>query len=324
MNPFDCFNVSGEASFQQQALSVFQQQAACIPVYRDYLKAIRCDPDRIQCWEDIPYLPVSFFKTHHVCKPESRIEMEFFSSGTGGQQTSRHPVHDIKMYEESFLRCFRLFYGEPSAYCILALLPSYLERSGSSLVFMAEQLIRLSENENSGFYLHQYEQLAGILKRQREKSQKTILLGVSYALLDLAEQFPVCFPDLIVMETGGMKGRKREMVREELHQVLCRGFGVRKIHSEYGMTELLSQAYSAGEGRFYCPLWMRIRIREINDPFVYALPGRTGGICITDLANAHSCSFLAVDDLGRQKEGYFEVLGRYDTSDLRGCNLMVV
>lgn len=322
-NPLACFSIDGEEAFRRQALEVFRYQSMHIPAYKDYLKAIRVDPEKVQQWEDVPYLPVSFFKTHDIIEKNATADLIFSSSGTTGQVPSRHRVADIRLYEQSFLKSFELFYGDIREYCFLALLPSYLERKGSSLVFMAERLIRESGHADSGFYLHQFDQLAAVLKRQRENHQKTILLGVSYALLDMAANFPMDFPELIIMETGGMKGKRKEMVREELHAVLRNGFGVKCIHAEYGMTELLSQAYAGCDGLFQCPPWMRVRIREINDPFSYVPGGASGGICVTDLANVYSCAFIAVEDIGRSLPNHcFEVQGRFDDSDLRGCNLM--
>ncbi len=324
IHPYACFAVRDEASFQKQALSLFHYQAKHIPVYKSWLEAIHVNPLKIRHWEDIPYMPVSFFKTHDVHDPATTPMITFYSSGTTRQVPSRHPVTDIHLYEKSFMDTFEMFYGPVSGSCILALLPSYLERKGSSLVYMAEGLIRQSRHPDSGFYLNQYGKLSEVLKMMRERKQKTVLIGVSYALLDMVEQFPLEFPELTVMETGGMKGRRKELIREELHQFLCKGFSVGKIHSEYGMTELLSQAYAQRNGFFQCPPWMRIRIHELNDPFTFVAKGITGAICITDLANAHSCAFIATEDLGRgHEDGFFEVLGRFDASELRGCNLMV-
>lgn len=318
-----CFDIGDEAAFQQHALNLFYFQAEQVPVYKAYLAAIHCTVKNVKHMNDIPFLPVSFFKSHDVFVTGKEVLMSFFSSGTSGQQTSTHRLADLLLYEKSFLKTFSLFYGAPQEYCIVALLPSYLEREGSSLVYMADRLIRESKHPDSGFYLQQYEQLAEVLQRQKQKGQKTILLGVSYALLDMAENFPLDFSDLIVMETGGMKGKRKELIREELHAILCKGFSVNSIHSEYGMTELLSQAYSSGAGRFKCPPWMKIRIREINDQFSFVKEGTVGGVCILDLANVYSCAFLAVDDLGKTySDGTFEILGRFDTSELRGCNLM--
>lgn len=239
-------------------------------------------------------------------------------------QQSQHPVMDVSIYEESFRKGFELFYGDIKKYAILALLPSYQEREGSSLIYMVDDLIRLSENKKSGYFLYNHAELAQTLEELKQSNTPTLLLGVTYALLDFAESHSVEFPEMIVMETGGMKGKRREMVREELHQILCAGFGVPAIHSEYGMTELLSQAYSKGAGRFHCPPWMQVATRDTNDPLQLLESGQTGGINIIDLANIHSCSFVATQDLGKlHTNGSFEVLGRFDNSDIRGCNLLV-
>jgi len=237
---------------------------------------------------------------------------------------SRHLVTDVTWYKESFRRAFDLFYGGIHDYCVLALLPSYLEREGSSLIYMAEDLVKQSENPDSGFYLYNHDDLFAQLKRQQKAKKPTLLIGVTFALLDFVERYSIDFPELIVMETGGMKGRRKEMIREELHQTLCKGFGVNTIHSEYGMTELLSQAYSNGDGIFNCPPWMKIIIRDPNDPMTLLDNDKTGGINVIDLANINSCSFIATQDLGKfYKDGSFEVLGRFDNSDIRGCNLLI-
>jgi phenylacetate-coenzyme A ligase PaaK-like adenylate-forming protein len=313
-----------ENSFDLLALDVFRYQFSANPVYAAFCNGINRNPANVNSVAQIPFLPVEVFKSHDVYAASRKPGTVFTSSGTTGMITSRHPVADLSLYEESFLRGFRLFYGEPSGLVILALLPSYLEREGSSLVYMADRLIRESGRRESGFYLHDYEALAGTLKALEAAKQKTILLGVTYALLDLAEKFPVKLEHTVIMETGGMKGKRKEMIREELHGILTNAFGVKTIHSEYGMTELLSQAYSSGEGIFHCPPWMKILIREMNDPFSFAGKGQTGGVNIIDLANLYSCSFIATSDLGKQYEdGSFEILGRFDFSDVRGCNLMV-
>ncbi|MGZ4038855.1 MAG: acyl transferase, partial [Bacteroidia bacterium] len=238
--------------------------------------------------------------------------------------SSKHLVTDVCWYEESFRKAFALFYGDIKSYCILAMLPSYLEREGSSLIYMAEDLVKNSESPESGFYLYNHGDLFQHLKKQQNLKKPTLLIGVTFALLDFVEQYQLDFPELIVMETGGMKGRRKEMIREELHQTLCKGFGVKSIHSEYGMTELLSQAYSKGEGIFNSPPWMKIITRDTNDP-MSNLPGsQTGGINVIDLANINSCSFIATQDLGKvYADGSFEVLGRFDDSDIRGCNLLI-
>jgi hypothetical protein len=251
-------------------------------------------------------------------------EIIFTSSGTTGSSQSKHLVSDVRIYEESYRQCFRHFFGEINKYAILALLPSYSEREGSSLIYMVDDLIRLSENEKSGYFLYNRTDLYNTLKELQEGCVPTILIGVTYALLDFVESYSLNFPELIVMETGGMKGRRKELIRQELHDILRSGFGVNAIHSEYGMTELLSQAFSKGSGIFNCPNWMKILIRDINDPLTILPSGKTGGINIIDLANLNSCSFIASQDLGKTAEDHsFEVLGRFDNSDIRGCNLMV-
>lgn len=258
---------------------------------------------------------------------EFDAKLVFKSSGTTGTETSRHLIKDPDIYQKSFLKGFERIFGEPSQYVILALLPSYLERKDSSLVYMADFLIKKSQNPISGFYLNNYNDLQQKLRsiRSSSKRKKVILLGVSFALLDMARDFPVHFPELIIIETGGMKGRREEMIREELHEKIKEGFGVGQVYSEYGMTELLSQAYSTGEGLYSSPPWMKVLIRDTNDPLTLLSPGRSGGINIIDLANIDSCPFVATQDLGKvRKDGKFEVLGRFDNSDIRGCNLMVV
>jgi len=311
-------------AFEELALEAFHFQAQRNPVYREFLQALQRDPREIKSLGQVPFLPVEQFKTQRVICEGCEPQVVFSSSGTTGHTTSQHFVADVALYEESFRRAFRFFYNDPQGYCILALLPSYLERSGSSLVHMADRLIRESQHPESGFYLHDYAELAQKLRRLNDTGQPTLLLGVTYALLDLAEQFPQALPHTIIMETGGMKGKRKEIVREELHAVLKNAFAVPHIHSEYGMTELLSQAYSKGEGKFFCPPWMRVRVRDVNDPFSCLPEGRTGGLNIIDLANLYSCSFIAVSDLGRSSgDGSFEVLGRFDNSDIRGCNLLV-
>lgn len=318
------FEIDSEEMFRQYALEIFRRQSRELPVYREFLQALNCHPAEVNSLEQIPFLPVEFFKSRTILLEGKQPQAVFTSSGTQGQTTSSHPVADLQLYEESFMSAFRKFYGDPEEYCLLALLPSYLEREGSSLVYMTEKLVVATRNPESGFYLHQYEALADKLKMLKAAKQKTILLGVTYALLDLAASFPVDFPELIIMETGGMKGRRKEMVREEVHKLLCQAFGIQAVHSEYGMTELLSQAYSKGQGIFEAPPWMKVLIRDIHDPFLLLPPGRTGCINIIDLANANSCSFLATGDLGKcHDDGTFEIAGRFDQAEIRGCNLMV-
>ncbi len=286
--------------------------------------------ETITALHHIPFLPIEFFKSHQLISGEAPVQEIFTSSGTTGMVQSKHYVTDLKIYEESYRKAFELFYGNIDDYCILALLPSYLERDGSSLIYMADDLIKQSKHPDSGFYLNNYEELLVKLEQLEQRQQKTILLGVTYSLLDIAEMYTASknkkgLQHTIIMETGGMKGKRREMIREELHQVLCSSFGVKLIHSEYGMTELLSQAYSTGEGKFNCPPWMRILIRDANDPFTFLSHQQTGGINIIDLANINSCSFIASQDLGKTfDDGSFEILGRFDASDVRGCNLLVI
>ncbi len=318
------FNISNEEEFNHACLDIFKLQFNTIPVYHDFVMALNSSPDEITHYKDIPFLPVEFFKSHTVIEDRAFADVIFSSSGTTGAQTSKHYVQDIQVYEDSYLNGFKHFYGDVKDICILALLPSYLEREGSSLIYMVEDLIKKSEHAKSGFFLHNHHDLFQTLTTLKATNQKTLLIGVTYALLDFVEKHPVNFPDLYVMETGGMKGKRKEMVREELHQTLCAGFGVNKIHSEYGMTELLSQAYSKGDGIFECPPWMKIITRDTNDPLSILENGKSGGINIIDLANIHSCSFIATQDLGKtHPNGTFEVLGRFDNSDIRGCNLMV-
>ena len=324
------FNIRTDRAFTEAALAVFRYQATENKLYRQYLNTLRFDPARVTELHQIPFLPIEFFKSHEVITGSNPVEELFTSSGTTGMMQSKHYVTDRQLYETSYRGAFQLFYGDISDYCILALLPSYLERDGSSLIYMANDLIEKSRHPNSGFYLHNYEELLSTLEQLEKNNQKTILLGVTYSLLDIAELLTVRKSQLqlnhaIIMETGGMKGKRREMIREELHELLCTGFGVTAIHSEYGMTELLSQAYSKGKGIFYCPPWMRILVRDANDPFTLLQHEQTGGINVIDLANINSCSFIATQDLGKTHPDHsFEILGRFDTSDLRGCNLLVI
>ena len=313
------------ADFTKTALSLFCFQFETNPLYREFAAQLNRTPDKVKRLEDIPFLPIEFFKTHKVvCKDTGVYDEMFLSSGTTGMEQSRHFVKDINYYIDSFEKSFRYFIGNPEEMVIMALLPSYLERKGSSLIYMMDYLIKKSTFNESGFYLHNLDELADKLKRADAEGKKVLLLGVSFALLDLIEQYQFKLNNTIVMETGGMKGRRKELVREELHEILCRGFGVNKIWSEYGMTELLSQAYSKGDGIFETPPWMKILIRDVNDPFFYLPNGRTGGINVIDLANVNSCAFIATKDLGKiHNNGKFEVLGRFDNSDIRGCNLLI-
>jgi phenylacetate-coenzyme A ligase PaaK-like adenylate-forming protein len=319
------FNIDNQETFRDMALKVFLYQARHTPVYGKYLNYLKIDPTQIKSLEKIPFLPVEFFKTQQVLGEGKKAETIFESSGTTLQTPAQHHIADLSLYEESFTRGFSRFYGAPESYCILALLPSYLERSGSSLVHMMNHLIGQSQHPESGFYLDNLEELSTCLQRRNGDGQPTLLVGVSYALLDLAERAPLRLKDhIIVIETGGMKGRRKEMVRGELHETLKKTFGLQHIHSEYGMTELLSQAYSSGNGLFYSPPWMNVLVRDPNDPFFIVPQGQTGGLNIIDLANLYSCSFIATGDLGKtHRDGGFEILGRFDHSDIRGCNLMV-
>lgn len=310
--------------FNALALKIFKLQAQNCNVYREYIFHLGIDADEISEITQIPFLPISFFKSHSVLSSTAPVEITFSSSGTTGMVQSSHHVTDVKLYEQSYLQAFTEFYGDVTEYCFLALLPSYQQRSGSSLIYMVNDLIEKSEHPQSGYFLYNHDELLQTLLDLQSKKQKTVLIGVTYALLDFIENFDIDFPELIVMETGGMKGKRKEMVREELHEQLTKGFGVKTIHSEYGMTELLSQAYSLGEGIFNCPNWMKVLIRDTNDPLSLIPNGRTGGINVIDLANINSCSFIATQDLGRiNSDQSFEVLGRFDNADIRGCNLLV-
>ncbi|HWY37947.1 MAG TPA: acyl transferase [Bacteroidia bacterium] len=312
--------------FEQVALQLFKLQFQYNAVYRQFVKALRVEAETVRSIRQIPFLPIEFFKTQKILT-ETGIKKSgvvFTSSGTSQTGTSIHFVNDTDLYEESFLKSFEMFYGNPSAYCFLALLPSYLERKGSSLVYMAQKLIELSHNKASDFYLHNVDELVQTISELKEKKQKVFLLGVSYALLDLAETGITLNDDFIVMETGGMKGRREELIKSELHRLLKQKLGVKKIHAEYGMTELLSQAYARQNGLFESPPWMRILVRDTNDPFQYLANQKTGGINVIDLANINSCCFIATQDLGKLHEDRkFELMGRFDNSDIRGCNLLI-
>ena len=294
-------------------------------VYQEFCDFLKTDVQRVKSLEQIPFFPIQFFKSNKVISNENPTQKTFTSSGTTGTATSKHFVTDVSLYEESYRKGFSQFYGNIENYVVLALLPSYLEREGSSLIYMVEDLIKMTNNHESGFYLHNHEELIEKLIRLDNSGQNVILIGVTYALLDLIEKHPFQLQNTIIMETGGMKGQRKEMIREELHEQLCQGFGVKAIHSEYGMTELLSQAYSLGNGVFECPSWMQILIRDTEDALTYVSNGKTGGINVIDLANINSCSFIATQDLGKKNpNNSFEVLGRFDNSDIRGCNLMVL
>ncbi|WP_343488072.1 acyl transferase [Allomuricauda sp. d1] len=319
------FSIKNGKEFESLALETFQYQYENVAVYHEFCNYLGRHPSSVHSVDDIPFLPISFFRTHAVISKNIQPQTTFLSSGTTGSRPSQHFVADIEYYEKSFLSGFDFFYGKPSDYCILALLPSYLERNGSSLVYMANELIKQSGHVESGFYLYDFEKLHQKLSHLRDKKTKIFLIGVSFALLDFVEKYPISLSHCTVMETGGMKGRKKEMTREELHRRLKDGFGAGRIHSEYGMTELLSQAYSKGEGKFYTPPWMKVFIRDTEDPLQLLENEKTGGINVIDLANRYSCSFIATQDLGKKHaDESFEVLGRFDHSDVRGCNLMVL
>lgn len=318
------FSIKNDIQFESLVFEVFQFQFQSNPVYQKFSEILCKNPNNVKQIKDIPFLPVEFFKNQEIKAGSFNEEIVFSSSGTSGLQTSRHFVKKRAMYESSFEKGFEYFFGNPENYVFLALLPSYLERTGSSLIYMMNKLISLSRKAESGFYLNEYEELSVKLKTLQDERKQVILFGVTYALLELAEQFPQRFPELIVMETGGMKGKRKEIVRDELHYILSKSFGTKNIYSEYGMTELLSQAYSLGNGLFTSPPWMRFFLRDANDPFTFLSAGKIGGINIIDLANIHSCSFLATQDLGKIHEnGKIEILGRFDNSDIRGCNLLL-
>ncbi|MDM8175641.1 MULTISPECIES: LuxE/PaaK family acyltransferase [Olivibacter] len=318
------FQIRSSEQFEQVALQIFKKQALENAVYKEYLDYLNCNPNNISHTEEIPFLPIEFFKTKEVILNNQISQVIFSSSGTTGMQPSRHLVSDLSLYEESFRRAFRLFYGDIKNMALLALLPSYLEREGSSLIYMVDDLIKDSNPQYSGYFLYDHRALYERLKELQNLKIPTMLIGVTYALLDFVENYNISFKELIVMETGGMKGKRKEMIRDELHNILCTGFGVTAIHSEYGMTELLSQAYSEAKGVFACPPWMKVLIRDVNDPLTKLPKGLTGGVNIIDLANLNSCSFIATQDLGRvSSNNHFEILGRFDQSDIRGCNLLV-
>jgi phenylacetate-coenzyme A ligase PaaK-like adenylate-forming protein len=325
INPSDIFSISNHKQFEKTALKVFRYQYDSNAVYNEFCQYLKVDKQQVKSLEQIPFLPIQFFKTHDVITGQEEVRQTFTSSGTTGITTSRHLVTDVTLYEESYRKGFAQFYGNIEDYIVLALLPSYLEREGSSLIYMAKDLIELTNNPESGFYLNQYQELTKKLIALDDSGQNVILLGVTYALLDLIEDQKFHLKNTIIMETGGMKGRRKEMIREELHEQLAEGFGLSAIHSEYGMTELLSQAYSLGNGSFECPSWMQVLIRDTEDAMTYVSNGKTGGINVIDLANINSCSFIATQDLGKKNpNNSFEVLGRFDNSDIRGCNLMVL
>ncbi len=321
----DIFSIKTDSDFRTIALEVFQFQFRNNPVYRSFCDLLYVHPSDVKHIEDIPFLPIQFFKSHTILSHKNTVQKTFTSSGTTGQITSKHHVTDIKLYEKSFRKGFQQFYGDIKGYAVLGLLPSYLERDGSSLIYMVNDLIKRSEHPKSGFYLNNFEDLKQTLLSLEASNTKILLVGVSFALLDFTEQYPTSLNRTIIMETGGMKGRRKELIREELHHQLKTVFNVNEIHSEYGMTELLSQAYSLGKGNFKAPSWMRVLIRDTEDALTIQANNKTGGINIIDLANVNSCAFIATQDLGRiYSDNSFEVIGRFDNSDIRGCNLMTL
>lgn len=321
----DIFNIQSEQDFQNLALRIFNYQFENNSVYRSFCDLLYKHPSDVKSIEEIPFLPIQFFKSHKVISSTESPKITFSSSGTTGSITSKHIVTDVALYEKSFRRAFELFYGDVSSYTVLALLPSYLEREGSSLIYMVHDLIQKSNNPDSGFYLNNRKDLSEKLIALDASGQKVLLIGVSFALLDLVESKKFSLKNTVIMETGGMKGRRKELTRKELHQILTDGFGVDVIHSEYGMTELLSQGYSKGNGIFETPPWMKILIRDTEDPFGILASQKTGGLNVIDLANINSCSFIATQDLGKvYSDQSFEILGRFDHSDIRGCNLMIL
>jgi len=324
LKPHINLNDITDKNFQSFSLEVFQYQAINNPIYNEYLQRIGCKIKEIVSIEKIPFLPISFFKTHQIITENQVPQQTFLSSGTTGMERSKHLVADTDLYKESFRKGFYHFFGSIEDYTVLALLPSYFEQKDSSLVYMISDLIKQTNNTDSGFYLDNYQLLIDKLIQLDKKGKKILLIGVTYALLDLLEQQNFQLKNTLIMETGGMKGRRKELIKSELHTQLKKGFGVPKIYSEYGMTELLSQAYSMGETLFQTPPWMKVLIREVEDPFTLLPDGKSGGINIIDLANINSCSFIATQDLGKiHSNRKFEVLGRFDHSDIRGCNLMV-
>ena len=322
LNADKIFNVD-DKNFEQIAFEVFQFQYTNNNIYKSYCDLLEKTPSNIGDISGIPFLPISFFKSHSVICTK-KYDKVFHSSGTTNENLSKHYVSDIHIYEQSFLKNFIDNYGDPKDYVILGLLPNYMENENSSLIYMVNNLIKLSESNDSGFFLKEYDFIIEKMKSLARENKKIILIGVSYALLDLTESKNLNFENTIIIETGGMKGRRREMIKKELHETLKERTGLKKIHSEYGMTELLSQAYSKGDGIFSCPNWMRVFIRDINDPnFLYS-NNKSGGINIIDLANINSCSFIATEDMGSlHKNGNFEIMGRIDHADTRGCNLLV-
>ena len=308
---------------QEWVLELFRFQATTNPVYKKYLALLGKDPSRVSKLDDIPFLPIEFFKNHSVKAGSWNHQQVFTSSGTTGQQTSKHYLYSESFYKQHSQNCFEFFYGDLKEYCVLALLPAYLERKGSSLVYMADHFIKTSTDVDSGFFLDDWRSLATVLQKKKQSDQKTLLLGVSFAIMDFSEQYSMDLSDIIIMETGGMKGRRAEIPRSEMHASVSVLFNIEHVHSEYGMTELLSQAYSKGKGVFALPPSMKFMIHDMTDPFNLAKAGKSGVLNIIDLANFSTCSFIETGDLAREiSDGEFEILGRLDRAMLRGCNLM--
>jgi len=325
IDAYSIFNIKTQTEFEDLALQIFKFQFENNRIYRSFCDLLYKHPSEVKTLKDIPFLPIQFFKTRDVLSSEDAIKAIFTSSGTSGSETSKHYVTDLNIYQQSFAKGFKQFYGNIEDYVVLGLLPSYLEREGSSLIYMVDNMIKTSKHPESGFYLNNLSELKDTLIKLDAEEKKVLLIGVSFALLDLVETYKFNLKNTVIMETGGMKGKRKELIRTELHNVLKKGFGVQNIHSEYGMTELLSQAYSKKNGVFNCPPWMRILTRDTEDALTIQKPEKAGGLNIIDLANINSCSFIATQDLGRiNNDGSFKVIGRFDNSDIRGCNLMVL
>lgn len=314
------FSISSESEFNKFALEIFDFQKENIPIYKTYIEQL--NKPKPTHFTEIPCLPISFFKSHSVCKENIAPEAIFKSSGTTGQVRSQHFVEDLSIYKQSFQIAYKKLIGNPSEQVILALLPNYVEQGESSLVYMVDQLIQATKNRLSGFLLNNLSEIEKRYLKAIQSNKKVVIFGVSYALLDLAES-TIDLSKALIIETGGMKGRRKEITKEELHTILKKGFNVPYISSEYGMTELLSQGYSNQNGLFETPAWMKILIRDVNDPFSYIVHGKTGGINVIDLANINSCSFIATQDLGKMEEGKFRIMGRFDNADIRGCNQLI-
>lgn len=320
----EIFKINNKRQFEDLALRIFKFQFENNNVYRSFCDLLYKHPSDVNTIQDIPFLPIQFFKTRDILSTNSTIKTTFTSSGTTGTETSKHHVTNLNIYTESFTKGFEQFYGNIEDYVVLGLLPSYLERKGSSLIYMVDSMIKTSKHPESGFYLNNLLALKDTLIKLDSEGKKVLLIGVSFALLDLVETYQFQLKNTIIMETGGMKGRRKELIRTELHNALKKGFGVNHIHSEYGMTELLSQAYSKGNGIFNCPPWMNVLTRDTEDALTIQKTEQTGGLNIIDLANINSCAFIATQDLGKVlPDDSFEVIGRFDNSDIRGCNLMV-